>query len=328
MSRSGPLGPMFRESIRHNGAFWRKCAFKGATHGPEWWLRIAPVVTGVIIFLIVGKNRRAALTNMTRVLRNPGLVLKYRSAMRMFVDFALCMAETIEYYGPRPRSVTIDEPEDEDLSRALNEGRGAVVVTGHLGNWDIAAKALRHYGRKMNLVMAREGNPTIGSLAEDSREGGGLRIIRSDASPFSSLEMIKALRRNEIVAIQLDRSLAKDRTEKIPLFGYEAEFPIGPFVLASIAQAPIIPVFVPRLGRRSYQIRVGSRVQLEAGGHREPELLSNAMKKVVSELEEVISDHPTQWFQFQPFWPDDATEANQLPSRDQSAESASRVAEV
>ena len=101
----------------------------------------------------------------------------------------------------------IELPARDLVAEALREGRGVVLVTGHFGNWDIAARTLENYDRPINVVMAREANATTQEYMRAIREQAGVRVIYSDSSVFSSLNMIRALRNNEIVAIQLDRML-------------------------------------------------------------------------------------------------------------------------
>ena len=224
------------------------------------------------------------------------------AALRMYAEFAHCMTETMEYYGPRPRPLRLDVPERDELAEALRAGTGAVVVTGHFGNWDVAAKTLREYGRPINVVMAREINATTHEYVREARERVGVRVIYSDSSVFSSLNMIRALRRNEIVAIQLDRPLGAGGTRLMPFFGAPAPFPSGPFVLARLSGAPLIPVFIPRLGTRHYAIRVPGPLQL-AREARDSRTLERVMGEVVHAFEAVVRSFPTQWFQFTPFWP-------------------------
>jgi KDO2-lipid IV(A) lauroyltransferase len=224
------------------------------------------------------------------------------AALQMFVQFAHCMTETMEYYGPRPRPLQLDDPSRDDLAVALQEGRGAVVVTGHFGNWDVAAKTLHEYGRPINVVMAREVNATTHEYVRQARERVGVRVLYSDTSVFSSLNMIRALQRNEIVAIQLDRALGAGGTRMVPFFGAPASFPSGPFVLARLARAPLVPVFIPRVGTRHYAIRVCGRFEL-AREARDAYALERVMADVVRAFEAVVREFPRQWFQFTPFWP-------------------------
>jgi len=307
------------QNLRFDGLWWRKFAYLGCVYGPEWWKRYSPPAIAGIIFALVGRNRRGAVSNMERILEGSAESAA-RAALQMFAQFAHCMTETMEFYGPRPRRIRLDEPQRDDLATALREGHGAVVVTGHFGNWDIAAKTLHEYGRPINVVMAREVNATTHEYVRQARERVGVRVIYSDTSVFSSLNMIRALQRNEIVAIQLDRALGAGGTRLVPFFGAPAPFPSGPFVLARLAGAPLIPVFIPRLGTRHYAIRVCGSFQL-ARDARDNRALDRVMGEVVRAFEAVVREFPRQWFQFTPFWSEQANAvAAPLASPEQPAE--------
>jgi len=293
-----------RQNLRFDGLWWRKLAAFGCGYGPEWVKRYSPAPTAAMIFLLVGVNRRGAIANMTRIVGTARRTEAARAALRMYAEFARCMTETMEYYGPSPPPIRVDLPEPDNVADAFREGRGAVIVTGHVGNWDIAAKILREHGRPINVVMAHEVNATANQYVRAARERAGVRVIYSDTSVLSSLNMIRALRRNEIVAFQLDRSLGAVGTRLVPFFGAPASFPSGPFVLARAAQAPLIPVFTPRLGTRHYAVRVGDRFRVP----REPRGLDRVMASVVHFFEDTVRAFPTQWFQFAPFWPGGAAE--------------------
>lgn len=295
-------------ALRFDGLWWRKFAYLGCVYGPEWWKQGSPPVIAAIIFALIGRNRRAAIANSQRVLGEPDRRWAGVAALRMFSQFARCMTETLECYGPRPHPIRFDIPAHDLIAEALTQGRGAVLVTGHIGNWDIAAKTLREYARPINIVMAREANVSSQEYVRNLREHRGVRIIYSDSSVFSALNMIRALRDNEIVAIQLDRMLGLGGARLVPFFGAPAPFPSGPFVLARLAGAPLIPVFIPRLGRRHYAVRFGGRFTL-AREARDAHALDRTMRAVIGEFESVIRAFPSQWFQFTPFWPADALAA-------------------
>jgi len=290
------------QNLYFDGLWWRKFAYLGCVYGPEWWKRYSPPAIAATIFVVVRPNRRAAVANLTRILGDTGRGRVELAALRLFAEFAHCLTETMEYYGPYPHPVRLDPPERDHLAEALREGHGAVVVTGHFGNWDIAAKTLRDYGRPINVVMAREVNATTHEYVRTARERAGVRVIYSDSSVFSSLNMIRALRRNEIVAIQLDRPLGAGGTRLVPFFGAPAPFPSGPFVLARLARAPLIPIFIPRLGVRHYAICVQGRFNL-AREARDSRALDAVMADVVAAFEAVVRKFPHQWFQFASFWP-------------------------
>jgi KDO2-lipid IV(A) lauroyltransferase len=290
-----------RGRVRYDGLWWRKFAYLGCVYGPEWWKRYSPPAIAAIIYALVPPGRRAAVANMQRILGTRDPWQAHLAALRMFAEFAHCMTETMEHYGPRPQPVRFDMPDRDAVAETLNKGRGAVVVTAHFGNWDIAAKVLRNYDRPINLVMAREANATTRAYVHDARARSGVRIIYSDSSVFSSLNMIRALQRNELVAMQLDRPMGAGGMRLVPFFGAPALFPSGPFVLARLSGVPIMPVFVPRLGTRHYAIRVGAPITIPRA--RDPHAQRQAMGQIVHALEDIVREFPSQWFQFSPFWP-------------------------
>ena len=302
-----------RENLRYDGLWWRKFAYVGCVYGPEWWKRYSPPAIAAIIFMLVGRTRRGATANLQRILGDVSRSRAQRAALRMFAEFAHCFTESMEHYGPRPQPIRIDIPAGDELAKALTRGHGAVVVTGHFGNWDVAAKELRAYGRPINVVMAREVNATTSAYVRRAREAAGVQVIYSDSSVFSSLNMIRALRRNEVVAIQLDRPMDADGTRLVPFFGASAAFPSGPFVLARVAGVPLIPVFVPRLGTRHYAVRVCGRFDI-AREARDSRALERVMAQVAVAFEAVVREFPTQWFQFRPFWPADGVQGQAAAS--------------
>jgi KDO2-lipid IV(A) lauroyltransferase len=191
------------------------------------------------------------------------------------------------------------------VTEALGAGRGVILVTAHVGNWDISGRALHAAGRPVNLVMAREPNETTQDYARRAREQAGVRVILSDSSVFSAFNMIRALRRNEIVAIQLDRGAAAPTApsgvSRVPFFGEEAFFQGGPFHLARLSGSPVVPVFTVRRGLRHYEVVCGRPRHVS---RHVPEDAERALAETVAFLESVVREHPEQWFQFQPFWPE------------------------
>jgi KDO2-lipid IV(A) lauroyltransferase len=300
-------------ALRFDGLWWRKFAYLGCVYGPEWWKQGSPPMIAAVLYALIGANRRGAIENMQRILDDPDRRRAGRAALRMFAQFAHCVTETMECYGPRPKPIRLDVPTADPIRDALAERRGAVIVTGHIGNWDVAAKTLREYAQPINVVMGREANSTMHDYARAMHERAGVRVIYSDTSVFSALNMIRALRNNEIVAIQLDRMLGLGGARAVPFFGAPALFPSGPFVLARLAGSPLIPVFIPRIGTRHYAVRFGTPLVLSRDA-RDTYSLDRAMRSAVVDFERVIRAFPTQWFQFAPFWERTAAGTHRAPT--------------
>ncbi|MFN2426371.1 MAG: lysophospholipid acyltransferase family protein [Candidatus Binatia bacterium] len=295
-----PTPEALPEELRVDGLWWRKFATLGSVYGPEWWKRYSPPVIAAIIFGIIGPNRRGAMANMGHILGTREASVTAPAALRMFVEFAHCMTETMEFFGPRPHPIRVDVPEPDLLATTLEKGRGAVVVTGHLGNWDVAAADLRKYGRHVIVVMAHESNPSTHEYVRRMREAHDIRVVYSDDSVFSSLHLVRALRANHIVAMQLDRTNPHGRLIEVPFFGAPARFSAGPFHLARVAGAPILPSFAPRIGVRHYEIRFGGAHEVQDRSRRGR--IEAVAARVVADFEAIVREYPCQWFQFADFW--------------------------
>lgn len=285
---------------RHDGLFWRRLAYLGASAGPEWWKRTSPAVIAAILFSAIAKNRRGVVTNLRRIRGREGALSDRVQALQTFVQFAYCLSETLEYASPYAQPVAVDAPDEIERDDVLPPGKGVVVLTSHFGSWEIAAHLMQRYGRRVNVVMAREANPSVEAFQSSLRERYGLRVLHSDSSPFASLNMLQALRRGEVVAIQMDRSAPGQVTRPIEFFGAPAHFQYGPFALARLADVPLWPVFAARLGVRSYRI-MPEPLRTIPRDASEDDVLA-VMADVVRSFETYVRTYPNQWFQFAPFW--------------------------
>jgi len=298
------------EALRWNGLFWRRLAYYGSVYGPDWWKKGSPPAFGALFFALIGSNRRAVVENLRQVLGSRGCRADYRAALRTFVEFAYVFQETLEFEGhplhgselAEALEVEIDirYPPDFDLEALFAGREGFIVLTSHFGCWEIGARVLQKLGRPVNLVMATEANETVEQFAVTTKNRHGLTVIHSDRSIFSSVEMIRALRRGEIVAIQLDRAAPGQVTEPVEFFGKPAPFQIGPFMLARIAGVPLWPVYVVRLGRRSFRFLPEPLRTIDRRADRDDVL--RVMREVVASFEKNVRAHPHQWFQFHRVW--------------------------
>src|SRR5512141_2956665 len=178
------------------------------------------------------------------------------------------------------------------LDESFSKGRGVILVTGHIGNWELGALFFARRGFKINVVTIPEGRERIDSIRGEYRMRQDIRTIVVDGSPFSSLEIVAALRRGEVVAMLVDRW---NGTDGVPakFFGAERRFPRGPFVLSRATGAPIIPAFIVRDGS-VYRGVVDPPFFMDS-----PEDEPGALR-VSKSLERMIRTYPDQWYNFAP----------------------------
>lgn len=287
-----------RGALAHHSAFWRRLAYLGARYGPSAWVRYSPAFFGAAFAVALPEARRKVRENL-RWVRGPVDALREeREVLETFVDYARCLAESLAADRPEAAGTRLDVAGGEHLERALANGRGAVIVTAHVGPWDAAARLLRR-AVDADVIVAMVGEPDAAarSLHDAVRAKSGVRVVHVGAHPLDALPLLRHLREGGVVAFQLDRGAPNGRVLEVELFGRGFELPEGPFRLAALAGAPIVPLFARRRGFFDYAIEISAPLELPArAGHA---ALVEAASRAARSMEAFIRSAPTQWFQFQ-----------------------------
>jgi len=283
--------------IAPEGELFRRLAYAGARYGPSLWLRYSPPWFG-LAFAAALPEARAAVRENLRLVHGPRpRVLEELDVARTFTQYAHCLAEGLAMDRPEARASRRRIRGEEHLSAAVTRGVGLVLVTAHVGPWDAAARLLAHdLTAEVIVVMTAERNSQARRLHDGVRERGGIRVTHVGAHPLDGLPLLRHLRQRGVVAVQLDRVPPSGRTISTTLFGRPFSVPEGPFRVAALAGAAVLPLFVRRVGPFDYEFSVTPALTLP----RKPELprLEAAAQAAVTEMERFIRAHPTQWFHF------------------------------
>ena len=291
-------GADLRSHLRFDSGAWRRFAELGCVYGPEWWKRASPPVIAAIIYAVARRNRQIVRRNQRGVRGPASAVREHWRAYRVFASFARAMTESMEQWGPLPRPLRVDTIGQDIFDAALAEGRGLVVATGAFGSWEAGARRLATTGRPVHMVMAHEVNPTVREFVHRMRTHHGVGVIYSDQSPLGGVPILKALRRHEVVCMKIE---SRGGSTTVPFFGRPTHFQVGPFAVARVAGAPLVPVFVLRRGLRHYELHITGRYDV-----RTPAEAHTALVHTVRSYEELIRAHPTQWQMFEDVWPETA----------------------
>ena len=285
------------EPFRHPLAFpsFYRLGFAGARRVPKAALYLAADGIGLASYLACRAPAAVVRANLRRVL--PGAPEREiaRLARNIFRNFARYLVD----YGrfrtvPREALDRIIPVLDgkEHLDEAFRVGRGVILVTGHIGNWELGGVFFGRHGVKINVVTLPEGSARIDEIRDLYRRGHNINTIVVDGTPFATLEIMGALRRNEMVAMLVDRW---GRTDGVPadFFGREHSFPRGPFALSRATGAAIVSAFVVRDGTAYRGIIEPPFV---AGGLDD----ASCAGRIGEALERVIRRYPDQWYNFVP----------------------------
>ena len=252
---------------------------------------------GRLLSRAVPAERRAVRSNLARVL--PGAPPREldRRVSETFANFGAFFADllTLNRQPAAALGAYVASAEGEHhLDAALAAGRGVVLLTAHLGNWEFAGRLLSSRGRRTaHVVLSAEQDQALERyLRLDSPQ---LRFVtRRHAT--STLGLLAALRRAELVAMQADRPTGGRGDAIVPFFGEPAAFPIGPFVLARAAGAAVVTAFCAMAPGGRYRLEIDPPIWVKPGEE------TSALATTVAALERVIRAYPTQWFNFFDAW--------------------------
>jgi KDO2-lipid IV(A) lauroyltransferase len=191
------------------------------------------------------------------------------------------------------------------MIEALQEGKGAICITPHLGNWEIGGYLFSFKGGKLNVLTLDERDLDTRSFREEMRKRKGIKnlyINPDDNSPMAILDAVKALRRNEILAMLGDR-IESQKTMVFDFFGKETPFPIGIAALAMATGAPVLPVFVVLERNRKYRGIIESPIYFRPLSREDREtVIRKGMEKLIKLFEQYIEKYPDQWYNFYYYW--------------------------
>jgi len=227
----------------------------------------------------------------------------FRNFGRMLADYFYCTGTTAE--GIR---ALLDEWRGiENLRAALALGRGVILVTAHLGNWELGGTLLALDGWPINIVTLEEPTGGLTQTRDEYRRRLGIRTIAVGENTFAFVEMIGALRRNEIVCMLVDRPYG-DTGIPVEFFGRETCFSTAPALLWQHTEATVIPAFVIRNRQGRYQAFAEPALSLESLPDRRKALSQNT-QRVASAFESIIRPHPEQWFNYVPIWKNETSDS-------------------
>ena len=273
-----------------------RAGFAAARNIPETYLyRLADLI-GMVSHATYRTAVRNVRANLTRALPDttPGQIrLLSRRVFRNYARYLVDFGKFREIDDESLRKILPVVEGLENLEAALSRNRGILLVTGHVGNWELGGIFFGHLLPRVHVVTLPNGVEKIDKIRRGYRGNHNINTIVLDGSPFSILEMMTALRRNEMLAMLVDRWNGEDGLWE-DFFGVRMPFPRGPIALSRATGAPILPAFVVKEGN-TYRVIIHQPFTAEC----EDDMACT--RRIFRCLEKVISRYPDQWYNFRPF---------------------------
>ena len=280
---------------------------------PGIFIRILAIPVGFFFWLISGPERKAIKTYLKKICPD-----KKPYTLPLFLAFSITIIEKVESWAGKIRLGKIHFQQDDitTIWKELEQGKGALLICSHLGNMEML-RAIADYGdigvsRKVPVVSIVDFAVTAGfnKMIEDANNSSMHNIISAyDIGPDTMLMLQEHVAKGGIVVIAGDRSSADtpDRNYAIDFLGSKAQFPQGPFIMASLLDCPSYFVFAARRKPLSvsaeYNMHIHKTSVEFSGTRAEKKLKIRQMaEEFVACLEKYCNKYPLQWYNFYEYW--------------------------
>ncbi len=256
-------------------------------------------ILGNIYYLIVKKQRKRAIEQMM-----PALKISESEAKKLvrasFVNLARNMLEIL--YMPNLNEKNIDEyvkfDHKERIEAAINEGRGVVVLTGHVGTWEWLSAGVALNGFPVTAIAKQQPNAEYSRALDDLRAMVHVEIFTRGTSELLSAG--RALKKGKILGFLADQDGGPGGAF-INFLGRPASTPMGAAVFARKFKSPVLPLFIIRQPDGRHKVLVYEVMRYEDSGDTDKDLY-NFTEKMTKIIEDVILKYPDQWLWFQKRW--------------------------
>jgi predicted LPLAT superfamily acyltransferase len=223
-----------------------------------------------------------------------------KAVYRTYFQFGQTLIDKVAVMAGLNPKLSFDFDGEEWLHQMVREGRGGLLLSAHVGNWEIAGHLLKRLKTSINVVMYDGEQEQIKAYLEKVTGGRNMKliIIREDLSHIFAIN--DALANNELVCMHADRFLPGNKTLSTQFLGKTANFPAGPFLLAATLKVPVSFVYAFKETSSHYHFYACEPLLYNSGSR--DERMKKALQDFVVETEKKVLQYPTQWFNFYDFW--------------------------
>ncbi|MDP2941992.1 MAG: lysophospholipid acyltransferase family protein [Candidatus Omnitrophota bacterium] len=250
-------------------------------------------------FYFSRKDRKMVSDNLKAVLDTRDEAAIRKVAKEVFVNFAKYLVDffrfsklTKEYIAKNVKLIGRD-----NLDAAIKRKKGVILLTAHIGNYELGGAAVSLLGYTFNAVALDHKNKLVNNFFIRQRQTANINVIPLG---MALKRCYACLKRGEALALLGDRDFLNHGL-KMKFFGRDSLIPKGTAVLSLRTAASIIPTFFIRMPDDTFELTFERPITYSAtGGTDEDTQL--IMKKGIEVMERYIKRYPSQWYMFRNFW--------------------------
>lgn len=211
-----------------------------------------------------------------------------------FRNFVRYLVEFLTVHQNQRLSVTIEGY--EHLTTVMRSARGGLLLSAHLGNWELGAVVLRRLGVPISVIALPHQHPSTDALFNRQRTRCGVGVV--PLGKWAAQRSVERLRRGELLGILGDREFGTNGLT-VSFFGRPTIMPRGPAILSLRTGAPVVPVFFIREGPWRFRFYMEPPMWPPQGPRAHGQV-QHFTQRYATILERYIRQFPSQWLMFRP----------------------------
>jgi predicted LPLAT superfamily acyltransferase len=220
---------------------------------------------------------------------------------RNFYLFGQTIIDKVVVMSGIPNKFTFDFDGEENLRKIVELKKGGLLISAHIGNWEIAGHLLKRLNTRINIVMFDNEHQQIKDYLSTVTGERNMKVIVIRNNDISHIyEITEAFKNNELVCMHADRFIEGNKTLITDFLGEKARFPMGPFVLATTFKVPVSFVFAMKERRLHYHFFASSLKNYD--DLKKDSGMQHMLNDFAAEMEKKVKQYPVQWYNYYNFW--------------------------
>jgi len=233
-----------------------------------------------------------------------GFIKSMTSIYKNYFKFGQILLDKIALMAGKDNIFTYDFTDEVHLARIIEENTGGILISAHVGSWEISAKLLSRLNGKFNIVMMDAEHEKIkeqlSKVAQNKKST--IILVKDDLSHVYQIN--EALSNKEFICILGDRYIANNKTISHNYFNESAKFPYGVFYLAARYHVPVLFVYAIKTKIKHYKFFVTTPKYYDSGMDSTSidETVKIILDEYIENLEGILNKYPDHWFNYFHFW--------------------------
>lgn len=229
-----------------------------------------------------------------------GRLKSLRSLYLNYYQFGQTLIDKVVLMGGIPHRFTFDFDGEEHLHRMAAEGKGGLLLSAHIGNWEIAGHLLQRLQTRIHILMYDGEHERIKTYMQEvtGERTAHIIVLKKDLSHI--YEVSDALKAGDLVCIHADRFVEGAKTLHADFMGGSARFPLGPFQLAAAFKVPVSFVYALKEGPLHYHFYASEPRTYDFSDRARG--LSEILTGFAASMEKKVRQYPQQWYNYFNFW--------------------------